>query len=220
MLIDLNHSALMDQVYRRQRYLYDATRKFYLLGRDTLIEDLAPPPGGRILEIGCGTGRNLIATALRYPSAECFGIDISTAMLETARRSARRIKLQDRIHLALGDATRLAPWPIFGVKRFDRLFMSYTLSMIPGWQQAITEALDVLAPGGRLHIVDFGGQVELPAWFRIALYRSLTLFHVQPRLDLADELRSRCERGGLSAEVQSLYRGYATYAVVERTRDA
>lgn len=217
MLIDLHHSSLMDQVYRRQRHFYNATRKFYLLGRDALIDDLDPPPGGLILEIGCGTGRNLIAAAQRYPHAECFGIDISSVMLDTARRAVRGSALQHRMHLELGDATRLAPSAIFGVKKFDRVFLSYALSMIPGWRQAITEALDVLAPGGRLHIVDFGNQHELPAWFQIALRRWLALFHVQPRLDLANAVRRRCACGGASADVQSLYRGYATYIVVRWT---
>jgi len=50
----------MDRMYRHQRHIYDASRKFYLLGRDALITGLAPPKGGTILEIGCGTGRNLI----------------------------------------------------------------------------------------------------------------------------------------------------------------
>lgn len=35
-------AALMDAIYRRQRHIYDASRKFYLLGRDGLIADLDP----------------------------------------------------------------------------------------------------------------------------------------------------------------------------------
>ena len=52
---------LMDRIYRRQRHVYDVTRKYYLLGRDALIDRLEPPVDGRVLEIGCGTARNLIA---------------------------------------------------------------------------------------------------------------------------------------------------------------
>jgi S-adenosylmethionine-diacylgycerolhomoserine-N-methlytransferase len=54
---------LMDRVYRRQRHIYDLTRKYFLLGRDTLISRLQPPTGGSVIEIGCGTGRNLVAAA-------------------------------------------------------------------------------------------------------------------------------------------------------------
>ena len=51
----MSHAALMDATYRRQRLVYDATRKYYLLGRDHLIERLDPPEGGAVLEIACGT---------------------------------------------------------------------------------------------------------------------------------------------------------------------
>ena len=43
-------SGAMDRMYRRQRHIYDLTRKFYLLGRDELIAGLKPPPGGAVLE--------------------------------------------------------------------------------------------------------------------------------------------------------------------------
>ena len=59
---DAAGAALMDRLYRRQRHFYDVTRKHYLLGRDRLIDGLAPPSGGRVLEIGCGTARNLVTS--------------------------------------------------------------------------------------------------------------------------------------------------------------
>ena len=77
-------AVLMDRIYRRQRHIYDFTRKYYLLGRDLLIERLAPPAGSRALEIGCGTARNLVCAARVHPDAEFFGIDISQEMLSTA----------------------------------------------------------------------------------------------------------------------------------------
>ena len=36
----------MDAIYRRQRFIYDATRRYYLFGRDRLIGSLKPPLGG------------------------------------------------------------------------------------------------------------------------------------------------------------------------------
>ncbi len=57
------HAALMDGVYRRQRHFYDLTRKYYLLGRDRMIAGLGVPPNGTVLELGCGTGRNIILAA-------------------------------------------------------------------------------------------------------------------------------------------------------------
>src|SRR5262245_23648909 len=99
------HAELMDGLYRWQRHIYDLTRKYYLLGRDRLIAGLNVPAGGTVLELGCGTGRNLILAARRYPDAHFFGLDISSEMLETARVSIGREGLAERVMLAKGDAT-------------------------------------------------------------------------------------------------------------------
>jgi S-adenosylmethionine-diacylgycerolhomoserine-N-methlytransferase len=54
----------MNGIYRYQRHIYDATRKWFLLGRGRLISRLDIAPGSRVLEVGCGTGRNLRAIAV------------------------------------------------------------------------------------------------------------------------------------------------------------
>ncbi|WP_294262214.1 methyltransferase domain-containing protein [uncultured Sphingomonas sp.] len=206
------HAARMDAIYAGQRHIYDATRKYYLLGRDRLIADLAPPPGGRVVEVGCGTGRNLILAARRWPQAQCFGFDISDAMLATARG-----KVAGRaIRLERGDATAWEPRGLFGIEAADAIFMSYTLSMIPDWRGAIAAACDALAPGGALHIVDFGQQERLPAAFRHALFAWLARFDVEPRADLPRMLEEAAAARGLSLAFTPLYRGYAWRAVLRR----
>jgi S-adenosylmethionine-diacylgycerolhomoserine-N-methlytransferase len=206
----------MDAIYRYQRYVYDATRKFYLLGRDRLIEDLAPAPGDRVLEVACGTGRNLIAAARHDPQACFFGFDISTAMLETAGTSIDRARLGDRIRIAAGDATAFSGERLFGTAAFDRIFISYALSMIPPWRAALQQALSALAPGGRLLIVDFGGQERLPRWFKRLLRGWLRQFSVEPRDELTNELDRVADMPGYSVRYTQLYRGYAVYAVVAK----
>lgn len=211
-------AAHMDAIYRYQRYVYDVTRKYYLLGRDRLIAELAPPAHGSVLEVACGTGRNLIAAARRYPGARFYGFDISAAMLETARGSIARAGLEERIVIANGDATGFAGAQLFGVDRFHRIFISYALSMIPPWQEALQQALEALAPGGRLLIVDFGGQARLPLWFKRALRAWLARFSVTPRDGLAAELDRIAATPGYRVRRAQLYRGYAVYAVI--TKDA
>ena len=88
-----DHAGLMDKVYRRQRFFYDLTRKYYLFGRDRLIRSLKLAPGDRLVEVGCGTARNLVKIARRYPGAELFGLDASSEMLKTARRTLARAGL-------------------------------------------------------------------------------------------------------------------------------
>ncbi|MBN8816071.1 MAG: class I SAM-dependent methyltransferase [Sphingomonas sp.] len=202
----------MDAIYRTQRHFYDLTRKYYLLGRDALIDGLAPPVGGRVLEVGCGTGRNLIHAARRWPDAYFHGIDISEAMLETARANVARAGLSDRIAFAHGDATAFDAMALFGVAGFDRVFQSYTLSMIPDWRGALREGVAKLTVGGRLDVVDFGQQEGLPRWFRALLFAWLAKFDVSPRVDLfaaIDEIAPR-------AQHRPLYRGYAWSARIFR----
>ncbi len=211
-----DEAALMDRIYRRQRHIYDLTRKYYLLGRDELIERLAPPTDGRVLEIGCGTARNLIAAARRWPQAQFYGIDISGEMLGTARRLVARTEVGDRIVLARADATAFDPAWLFGVPCFSRVFFSYSLSMIPGWTSALAQATTWLAPDGELHIVDFGGQERLPVLFRAGLRRWLRYFHVSPRDALQAELSSLADRCGEVVRFERPYGGYAQYAQFRR----
>ena len=178
----------MDSVYRRQRYIYDFTRKYYLFGRDRLIRELAPAPNARIIEVGCGTARNLIRVAKRYPGRKYFGLDASEAMLKTARAAVERADLQDQIVLAHGYAEALTP-DLFGESAgFTDIIFSYSLSMIPDWKQSLSAAAKALSPDGRIHIVDFGDLNGLIVPARKVLLAWLRLFHVEPRVELLDGL--------------------------------
>jgi len=207
----------MDAIYRTQRHFYDLTRKYYLLGRDRLIRHLSPPPGGSVLEIGCGTGRNLIVAARAWPDAHFFGIDISEAMLETARAKVAKAGLSDRITLTQGDATAFDARALFGRPAFDRVFQSYTLSMIPDWQGAIREAAAKLAPGGRLDIVDFGQQNGLPRLWRKFLFGWLAKFDVTPRATLRDVVEGIAAAQGLEADFLPLRLDYVWVARLSRS---
>ncbi|MDW6020812.1 class I SAM-dependent methyltransferase [Mesorhizobium sp. BAC0120] len=212
------HASLMDGVYRRQRHVYDLTRKYYLLGRDRLLSGMDVPPEGTMLEIGCGTGRNLVLASRLYPDARLFGLDISSEMLRSAAGSLAKEGIAERAKLSLGDATDFDALALFGRDRFDRVFISYALSMIPGWERAIAQGLACLAPGGSLHIVDFGSQEGMPGWFRSVLRAWLARFHVSPRDTLHGELTKQAAFAGMGLEFRSLYRGYAVHAVVHRPR--
>ena len=187
------HAGLMDRVYRYQRYLYDFTRKYYLFGRDSLLAELALVPGERLAEIGCGTGRNLIAMARAYPGAQLFGLDASAAMLETARAQIRRAGLESRITLLQGLAEDFTP-ALFGQPGFEHVLFSYSLSMIPDWRQALAAGSAALTADGKIHIVDFADLATLPG--RGALMRWLRLFHVCPRTELLAKLECEARQIG------------------------
>lgn len=180
-----DHGALMDRVYRHQRHFYDLTRKYYLLGRDRVIRDLKLRPGETLVEIGCGTARNLIAIAKRYPGVRLFGLDASSEMLRTAQVKIGKAVPEAKIVLVEAYAEALDA-STFGsnAASFDRALFSYSLSMIPDWRGALGAAASVLKPEGTLHIVDFGDLAGLPPVLRTALRSWLKLFHVEPRSEI------------------------------------
>ncbi|HUO92260.1 MAG TPA: class I SAM-dependent methyltransferase [Rhizomicrobium sp.] len=178
------HAALMDKVYRRQRYIYDLTRRYYLFGRDRLIRELALRPGEAVVEVGCGTARNLIRIARLYPGTELYGLDASSEMLKTAAGNIQAAGLSGRIKLVQGYAEALAP-SLFGRDRpFDRVLFPYSLSMIPDWRQALAAAGASLGDSGRLHVVDFGDLTGLGPVAGGLLRAWLRLFHVEPRVEI------------------------------------
>jgi S-adenosylmethionine-diacylgycerolhomoserine-N-methlytransferase len=212
----LSDAERMDRHYRYQRFIYDLTRTHYLIGRKHLIADLTPNPGETVLEIGCGTAWNLVRTSKRYPQSRIYGIDVSNAMLDTARAAIKRQGLAGRIEVAQADATNFSAADVFGFAKFDRVFFSYALSMIPGWQTALDVGASHVAPGGSLHIVDFGQCERLPGSFKAALFAFLDHYTVTPRADLEPICRQACDRHQLSLNFKRLHRGYTDYAVLAR----
>src|SRR5262249_23648082 len=98
---------------------------------------------------------------------------------------------------------------LFGVERFDRVVISYALSMIPGWTAVLESAAKLVAPKGALYVVDFSDQAGLPGWFRQGLFTWLNCFSVTPRLDLVEQLNRVALSTGSSCRFRKLYKGYA-----------
>ena len=209
-----SHATAMDRMYRHTRHIYDLTRKPYLLGRDRLIAELGLEAGGTVLEMGCGTGRNLIAVARAYPKAELYGFDISEEMLKTAKTSVSLAGLGERIHLREGDAVAFDAAAAFGRAAFDRVYFSYTLSMIPPWRAALAHGLALTHSGGRFSVVDFGFCEGLGSVPRAILHGWLKLFHVAPRAELEDELKALARNTGRPFRFERPFRGYAQLATV------
>ncbi len=215
MTVTASAAEKMDAIYRRQRFIYDATRRYYLFGRDHLIADLRPPAEGSVLEVGCGTGRNLIRAARQYPEARFYGLDVSEAMLQTARASVARSGFEARIVLGKGDAAAFDPEAVFGVDGFDRIFISYSLSMIPVWRDVVRHVTACLAPGGKLLIIDFGDFERYPALVRRAQLAWLSRFSVVPIPSMDRKIGMLAEQMGFKATTTKLYGGYAIQACLQ-----
>jgi phosphatidylethanolamine/phosphatidyl-N-methylethanolamine N-methyltransferase len=101
--------------------------------------------GGRILEVGVGTGLSLRS----YSSASrIVGIDISEPMLDKARRRVRREGLGHVESIAVGDAENLD----FPTASFDVVVAQYVVTSVPNPERALDEFVRVVRPGGEIII--------------------------------------------------------------------
>ncbi len=143
-----NHAARLEAFYRPQAAHYDDTLARAPLGRDRLLQQLAPAPGSRVVELGAGTGTMLELWGARVRALGALElVDICPAMLEQARRRAYG---HPNIRVVEADASAYrAPW------QADCVYFSYALTMIPDWVRALNNALALLKPGGKLGVVDF-----------------------------------------------------------------
>lgn len=105
--------------------------------------------GQRVLDLGCGEGRHVIA-ACALDGADAVGVDLSLTDLATARERMVEFRgepEEDAGHFLLlaGDALRLP----FDDGSFDAVICSEVLEHIPDYRGALAEIFRVLKPGGR-----------------------------------------------------------------------
>ncbi|MEZ5307369.1 MAG: class I SAM-dependent methyltransferase [Pyrinomonadaceae bacterium] len=208
----------MDRMYRHQRYFYDVTRRYYLLGRDQLIARFPDDKEFSVLEAGCGTGRNLALVAEKYPLAELYGLDASQEMLDSAQQKFSKKSLQDRINTKLALADEFAFDTTFGLKYpFDIIYFSFSISMIPPWKASVDNALRNLKPGGILYFVDFYDQRDLPKPISRGLKWWLRQFHVVYPRELIPYLETLENEGLGVLAFESLFRSYSFIARFEKS---
>ncbi len=150
----IDQAARMEEYYRFHARIYDATRWSFLFGRQEVIRKIATLANPtHILEIGCGTGQNLIRLSHTFPQTKITGLDVSESMLAVARKNLG--SLADRVILIRQVYER--PFlEDLAKDKFDLILCSYSLSMMnPGWEAAIEAAQHDLQPGGLLAVVDF-----------------------------------------------------------------
>ena len=143
-----DHAARLQDFYAPQAERYDAFRERLLYGREELIDRLDIGDGTRVVELGCGTGSSLERMGPR--AGRCASIqlvDLCPALLAVAQRRASEYL---NVEVITADATSWQP-----AAAVDRVFLSYSLTMMPDWDRAIRNAVSMLKPGGRLGLVDF-----------------------------------------------------------------
>jgi S-adenosylmethionine-diacylgycerolhomoserine-N-methlytransferase len=154
--------AALGRFYRRQAWLYDWTRPFFLFGRERLLAGLEVTPGDLVLDVGCGTGFCLPRLASR--GAEVVGIELSDAMRARAESRVARAGCRRAVRF---DAQPYGSHAAYTGRAHHVLF-SYSLTMIPPFQVVLQRARADLRSGGTIAVVDFldASNPVINAWLR------------------------------------------------------
>ena len=131
--------------YDRWAPIYDLVfGPVFRRGRSAAIE-AADRIGGRVLEVGVGTG---ISLPQYGKQCRLFGIDISEGLLDKARARVATYKLDNVEGIEVMDAEKLA----FGDSSFDIIVAQYVITAVPNPELALDEFARVVRPGGEIII--------------------------------------------------------------------
>jgi len=123
--------------------------KVFDQGRQSTIA-VADKIGGRILDVGVGTGLSLSDYSR---STRLCGVDISEPMLRKAQERVRKLELDNVETLAVMDAKNLA----FPDDFFDAVVAQYVITAVPDPEATLDDFIRVLKPGGELILVNHIG---------------------------------------------------------------
>ncbi|HEV3141845.1 MAG TPA: methyltransferase domain-containing protein [Vicinamibacterales bacterium] len=146
-------------------------------GRVDAIRRMGIKPGDRVLEVGVGTGIN----AALYPrDCSVTGVDLSTSMLEKARRRIAR-KGVHNVRLLEMDASNLQ----FRDDSFEFVYAPYVISVVPDPVAVAREMWRVCRPGGRVVILNhFRSRNKVGAWLEYFIAPAAKYLGFKSDLDL------------------------------------
>jgi len=134
--------------------------------RRAALRALHPGSGEKILEIGSGTGRSLVALARAVaPGGRVWGLDLAPEMVRIAGHRVRRAGLADGVMLLCGDAAALP----FAAASVDAIFTSFTLELFDASEipVVLSECRRVLRHGGRIAVASLSKETEPGAAERV-----------------------------------------------------
>jgi protein-L-isoaspartate O-methyltransferase len=114
-----------------------------------LHNDTFYPPGSRVLEAGCGVGAQTVILAKKSPGAHITSVDISRDSIDRAQRLITKEQISN-VAFQVADIFHLP----FDKKRFDHVFVCFTLEHLQAPARALACLKRVLKKGGSLTVIE------------------------------------------------------------------
>ncbi|MFX0062422.1 MAG: class I SAM-dependent methyltransferase [Candidatus Hermodarchaeota archaeon] len=107
-------------------------------------------PGLVILEVGCGSGRNLVdMSKFIQPNGKIVGLDIAKAHVKAAQELVNQSQYKELIEVYLGDINEFSDKPIY-----DLIWIKNTLHHLPDPLQSLKQIVSLLKTGGRVAVLE------------------------------------------------------------------
>ncbi|MDE5787280.1 MAG: bifunctional demethylmenaquinone methyltransferase/2-methoxy-6-polyprenyl-1,4-benzoquinol methylase UbiE [Bacteroidaceae bacterium] len=155
--------AQMEQMFDNIAPAYDRMNHTLALGIDrwwrrSAIDALKPYAPQEILDIATGTGDFAILAAQRLKPRHITGADISTEMMEMAKRKVNQQGLDKVISFKAEDCMQLS----FGDGTFDAVTVAYGARNFESLDRGLQEIHRVLKPGGHLLLLELASPKSAP----------------------------------------------------------
>lgn len=207
--VDAPYSRVEAWVY--DRFIADAVHT----ATSGLLDEVAAmaPPGGHLLDIGCGGGHFSLALAERADQCRVTGIDLSPQQVARARTRAHAqpADVASRVEFDVGTALEL-PFP---ENNFDAAVSVGSIKHWPDRRRGVEEMARVVKPGGRVTIVELDRDAPRPAllaWaarlgvphpFRVAFARAFARLIIDPSIGVEEGRQLLDDTGLQDAKAQS-----------------
>jgi demethylmenaquinone methyltransferase/2-methoxy-6-polyprenyl-1,4-benzoquinol methylase len=141
----------VQEMFGRIAGRYDLMNTLMTMGRDQswrrfVLQTAAPPRGGSLLDVACGTGPMALMAAAMFPSVSVTAVDFTENMVRTALSRPGRQK----VSWGIADGLALP----FGDNSFDAVTSGYLIRNVPDPLKAFQEQARVVKPGGRVVCLD------------------------------------------------------------------
>ena len=155
------HKNKLDNFYRPQASSYNDFRSKLLAGRFDMLKKLCIREGHSVADFGCGTGQVLdyLNPTFIHSLERVDLVDICSPLLDKAKEKEKNFM---NVNVVSCSAEEYRPDTLF-----DRIYFSYSMTMMPTWFESLRNAYRLLKPSGFIGVVDFCSQplltpVDLP----------------------------------------------------------